>query len=284
MDSGLEWYLLSLIQWRIAAAGFSYLNLRPRTQLMLAFGIGIFTGYHPFPLSATIIVANTTLCYAISQRTASFFPFFVAGLFVEPNDVCYKISRMPNGKQAARVLFVGTLVLLCLHAHRGFSLSPLEIGALGDFNYDYLSPRQDPDHPGVYLFAPTCYSEQLLLGFNRAGRYMLSFAMVAAFFAAVPVGPAWICEAGRYTLYPYILQQWPLLAQETFLQSHLDWGIWAVGQLHKFLPKCIWLFSFFLGFCFTYLATLPYVRWIFGPIIEPDWLARVCSRQKSIVK
>jgi len=283
LDSGLEWYLLSLIQWRIAAAGFSYLNLRPRTQLMLAFGIGIFTGYHPFPLSATIIVANTTLCYALSQRTASFFPFFVAGLFVEPNDVCYKISRMPNGKQAARVLFVGTLVLLCLHAHRGFSLSPLEIGAVGDFNYDYVNARPRPDVPGFMLYPPTCGLEQLGVGLIRAGRYVLSFIMVGAFLVATPTGPAWLCEAGRYTLYPYLLQLWPITFQQWFFQTHLWWGTWAVGQLDNFLPKCFWIGCFLSGFCFTYVATLPFVRRIFGFLIEPDWIAMIgaSSRQKG---
>lgn len=284
MDAGLEWYLLSLCLWRIAAAGLAFCKLRPQSQLMLAFGIGIYSGYHPYTITGEFFILYTKIFLTISQRTMSFFPFFMAGLLVTPDALGYETSRLPRfANHVGRCLVGGILLVLCLCAHLGMGVAPLENGALGDFNYDYVSPRPNPEAPGLFLYAPTCGFEQLGLGLIRAGRYMLSFMMVGAFLVAMPVGPAWICEAGRYTLYPYLLQQWPMLFQEWFFQTHLEWGTWSVGQLDKFLPRFFWVSSFAFGFLFTYLATLPYVRWIFGPIIEPDWIARVCicSRRRG---
>merc|ERR1712224_297700 len=74
-------------------------------------------------------------------------------------------------------------------------------------------------------------------------------------------------------MYPYLLHTWPLTLQSVFLMSHPYWSTWAIGS-YGHGGWSFWVLMGAAALCFTYVSTLPLVRLIFAPLIEPDWLLK----------
>lgn len=271
MDDGVEWYLMSLLQWRLAAA--SLMHLRPSVLLIVAFVIGILSGYCLNIFNVLCYVGDIPLMLGVTHRTLAFFPFFAVGLVVDPLTLQYVHNRWSSSQTAARILLIGGLLACFVQARFGSGLAHLELGAIGDFNYDYISPRINPEQPWSYLIPKLCGPEHNFAAIFRAGRYALSCVAVAAFCVATPKGPSWISEAGRHTMYPYLLHTWPVTVLSLFLVSHPFWSTWAIGT-YGHGGWTFWIITAIIAMCFTYLTTLPLVRMIFAPLIEPEWLLR----------
>lgn len=270
MDDGVEWYLMCLLQWRLAAAFL--MHLTPWVLLTVAFAIGILSGYCLNIFNILCYVGDIPIMLGVTHRTLSFFPFFAIGLVIDPLALQYVHRRWSCAKTLGRVLLIAGLLACFIQAHFGSGLAHLELGAIGDFNYDYISPRINPEQPWSFLIPKLCGPEHYFAAFFRAGRYTLSCIAVAVFCVATPTGPL-ISEAGRHTMYPYLLHTWPLTVLSIFLMSHPFWSTWAIGT-YGHGGWMFWIITAIIAMCFTYLTTLPFVRMIFAPLIEPEWLLR----------
>lgn len=269
-DAGIEWYLISLIQWRLAA---SFLRrLWPEALLAISFGIGILSGYFDVtPFMFPVIFPGLPVIFlSIPHRTMSFLPFFAAGLLVDPVVAQNALRNQPHIRRLARVLLVVTFVVSIFVVRSGIGLSYYKQGAISDFNYDYITARVDLEHPGTFITPPLCGPEYHVAGCLRALRYVLCFAMMFVVWASAwPSSPS-IVEAGRHTMYPYLLHQWPVSKLDPFLFVHPQLKLWTLGFVGK-TGWLVWVAGIPLALSFTYLSTQRWVRCIFGAFIEPHW-------------
>lgn len=72
-------------------------------------------------------------------------------------------------------------------------------------------------------------------------------------------------------MYPYLLHQYPVAYFCNFLDATPGWPMWLIGKEGHY-GWAFWLATVVATVCLIYLATLAPVRWVFGPVIEPDWL------------
>merc|ERR1719161_1065896 len=142
----------------------------------------------------------------------SFFPFFAMGLIFDPAAARHSAGHWPHACTAARLFLVGMLAACVLKVQTsvGNGWNPLDLGGLGDFDYDYITPHVFPERPLEAITPPACGLGRALICLCRVLRYALSSLMAATFFLAVPAGPARISEAGRHTMFPYLLHSLPL--------------------------------------------------------------------------
>lgn len=284
-DSGAEWYLFSLFVWRLAAAMLN--RLQPTLMLTVALAVGIFSGYYGNAFSVNfngnILGTQIPVALAISQRTMSFFPFFALGLLVDPGAMRSAVRHWPHAPTVARLCLIGALVACYAAANTagGSPLAPFELGAVGDFNSNYIAVRKDPEHPWMAITPPACGWEHATMGLQRAWRYMLCTLAVALVFVAAPSGPGWVSEAGRHTMYPYILHQVPVAYMCAFVDTAPGWPMWVTGKEGHY-GWAFWVGVAATACCLTYISTLAPVRWVFGPLIEPDWV--VCRWDLQLEK
>lgn len=269
-DAGIEWYLFSLVQWRLATTFFTW--LWPEALLGLSFGIGILSGYFDVMSFLTIVnIPGMPLVLSLPHRTMSFLPFFVAGLLVDPIASEKTLRKHPHIIRIARVLLVGTFGMSIFVVCSGIGLSFYKQGGVGDFNYDYITVRPNLERPWELLYPPLCGPAYNVAGLCRAFRYALSFGMLALVWASAWPSSLRLAEAGRHTMYPYLLHQWPLLYLDPFMISHAEFKLWVLGYAGK-AGMLVWAAGVPLALGCTHLCTLPWVRRIFGPFIEPDWI------------
>lgn len=284
-NDGVEWYLASLFVWRLAAP--MLLKFRAEVLIALSVGAGVFSGYYQSIITAEIF--DFSMVLSLAPRTVTFLPFFAAGLCVHPAVFHDVRIRWPQVQQLAGVTLFVALAACFAQASFGSGLAPLEKGAIGDFNFDYIAPRIDPEKPWTYLSLPSCGPAYQFAGLHRAARYALSFLAVALFCCAVPVGYNQITEAGRHTMYPYLLHQYPLYLQGFLLTMRPTWMAVAIGlgpntgagTWHDPRSWVLWFGTGLLAACFTYVATLPGVRGVFSNVIEPEWLKNLTQVMPS---
>lgn len=276
-DAGIEWYLISLMQWRLAAAFLSW--LWPEALLAVSFGIGILSGYFDItPFMYLLDIPGFPLVLSVPHRTMSFLPFFAVGLLVDPIIAQNALRSWPKLRDLARAALLMTFCISIFVVRSGIGLNYFKQGAIGDFNYDYISIRVDLQRPGTWITPPLCGPAYHAAGSLRALRYALCFAMVSLVWASAwPSFPA-LVEAGRHTMYPYLLHQWPLSKLDPFLFFHPHVKLWILGYTGK-TGWLVWAAGLPLSIGFTYFSTSPWIRCIFGPFIEPNWALRALRPQ-----
>merc|ERR1719265_83696 len=100
-DAGIEWYLFSLVQWRLAATFLTW--LWPEALLALSFGVGILSGYFDVMSFLTLLnIPGMPIVLSIPHRTMSFLPFFAAGLLIDPIAAQNVLKRRPHISKIAR--------------------------------------------------------------------------------------------------------------------------------------------------------------------------------------
>lgn len=269
-DGDIEWYLFSLVQWRLAATCLTW--LWPEALLTLSFGIGILSGYFDVMSFLYVLdIPGMPIVLSVPHRTMSFLPFFAAGLLVDPTACQNALRRRPHIQRLARALLVGTFGISIFVVCSGIGVDFFKMGAVGDFNYDYITVRTNWERPWELLYPPLCGPAYNAAGLYRAIRYALSFTMLVLVWAAALPSAAGLVEAGRHTMYPYLLHQWPLILLDPFLFSHPLVKLWTLGYTGK-AGWLVWAAGVPLALGFTYVSTWSWVRRIFGPFIEPDWI------------
>lgn len=275
---GLEWYLIVLVQWRLAIV------------LMRPFGtwtfvsIAIFIGL----VSGNWVPSGSALAL---HRACSFFPFFVLGYLMDLGHLRNILNRSSVGKIALRMVFVGFLLMLfyCPGIARLFMAN-----TLGDLNFDYQSAipsiastsEQANLYPNgfVPVLAPsprsTCGSEWALSFVHRLIRYQLGVILLLGLLSWTPASPA-LAMYGQHTMYPYLLHPWifQILVLPT-MQRHMPL---LVQSLHSFSSGgYVWAYAVLLAPVLTLGLSSTLVRRITWVFIEPTWIAsRLLSSELS---
>lgn len=263
-NGGLEWYLASLGAWRLMAPLFS--PFRPPLAMALGVGLGCIAGYW---------VNNIQVLAA--QRTLSFLPFFLAGYLLDPAAVGRYLAK-PQIRLFSGCVLVFSFACFCRFRSEAAAL--FDLGTVGDLNYDYSAWRIESGG-WRWQARQQCGLEYRLTFVHRLARYFTSFILGVCFLAVMPQGTTWFTTAGRRTMYPYLLHAWFVdLVLQPFFQRHAS--LWYYSVTPNFFPGgWVWgvlgLLSLPLSF---FLQSAP-VRWVFSPIIEPEWFANLCFRSEA---
>jgi len=260
---GLEWYLAALVTWRLTLALLAPLNAH--ALLVVAFGLGLISGYW---------VGNDQL-FAL-QRALAFFPFAAAGYVFDAQEAQRLLAKAPKVQMLARCTLFGML-MYCVR-HRSL-MSHLDLGTLGDLNFDYYHQRVET-RGWVWETRTGCGLDWNLSWTYRVVHYAIHFVVGAVFLASVPIGNCFITKAGSHTMYPYLLHTWVTMAIAPFLQSHQAFFHFIVCP--GFFPGgWVWSVAGLGSVPLTYFLSSDPVRFVFGPVIEPLWVGRLLFKREA---
>jgi len=259
---GLEWYIAALVSWRLVIALLA--SVKPQFLMTLALCIGLVSGFW---------VGNRQN-FAM-QRTMAFFPFFTAGYLFDATWAERTLRKSQWIQVAARVTLFALLAFGLRHKHL---LSSFDLGTLGDLNFDYMSLRVE-GAGWQWQAREQCGLDFYLSWTHRSARYGLHFIAIALFLAAVPLCKCFFTEAGSRTMYPYLLHPWvttlgimPLL--HLFSMHHPRAAVYILSP--NFWPGgWVWSVMGLLTLPGAMLLASAPVRFVFGPVIEPEWLGRL---------
>ncbi|KMY53448.1 acyltransferase [Bacillus sp. FJAT-27231] len=214
------WFLLSLFFWNLLLViSVKWLKLKPVVLLTVSFAIGIAIGCIDRQLDV--------LSFA---RTFIFFPFFLIGYYLKKehfNLLAHKSVRI--------VLFFSALAVF----------------------YTALS---FPDFDQRWLLGSFSFADLEASNFSgiihRTVIYMVSFMMIAAFFAFVPKKKFFFTDWGRNTLYVYLLHGFVI---KTFRESEVKDSAESILLLL--------IASLFL----TMILSSTVVTTVAQPFIETKW-------------
>ncbi|NGZ77735.1 acyltransferase family protein [Saccharibacillus alkalitolerans] len=223
----LMWFIFSMIIWKMLLP----YAVKIRWALPISFGIAIWAGY-----------AADAEHYASISRTIVFFPFFLAGYYLDKADI--DKLRTPLTKwAAAAVLGAGALVMI----NYGSVIRP-------EWFYGSL-PYRALDHPewtaGIYRIG--AYAAAALIG---------GAVMIVMTGRTIPL----VSALGRNTLYAYLLHGFVVKGMiaagfyETYGEAAWTWLLIPAGVL------------------LTAGLSSEFVRTRFGWLLEPK-LNRLFKRQ-----
>lgn len=271
---GLEWYLIVLVQWRLAIVLMS-----PFSKWML-LGSSLALGL----VSGNWVPSGSSLAL---QRACSFFPFFVLGYSFDLGHLRDVLTRNTYCKVAAQSVFVGFLALLFCYP----GLARLfMVNTLGDLNFDYLGAV--PTNPAMAKVGPFgimpalsalprehCGSEWALSFVHRLVRYQLGGLMLLGFFAFVPSSSS-VAKYGQHTMYPYLLHPWVFqLWLQPLMNRHFSTLLSSLGPFSE--GGYVWMLAVFLAPFLTLLLSSAPVRFLSRFAIEPTWLAPLIFSPES---
>lgn len=271
---GLEWYLIVLVQWRLAIVLVSLLG--PWTLMASSLTIGFVSG-NWVPGSATLGL----------QRACSFFPFFVLGYSLDIVHLRETVTRSSGWRTALRAIFVGVLAL--------FFCSPgiarlFMANTLGDLNFDYAAaiPTQMVAKAGPNGLSPvvmpqlrtSCGSEWALSFVHRLVRYELGALLLLGLAAWVPASPA-LAQYGRHTMYPYLTHPWVFqLLLNPVMQRHLPALLQTLGPFSS--GGYVWGYTVLFAPLLTLALSSAPVRFLTGVVIEPSWLGPLVFNSEAL--
>jgi len=262
-SGGLEWYLAALLCWRLTLALLA--PLAAPALIVVSFGLGLVSGYW---------VGNDQL-FAL-QRALAFFPFAAAGYLFNPHTAQRLLIKTRSIQVVARFILFGMVVYSFKHQ---IFLSHLDLGVLGDLNFDYYHQRIET-RGWVWETMINCGAGWNLAWTHRVVHYALHFVVGAVFLAAVPAGKCFITDAGSQTMYPYLLHTWVTMAVAPILESHQAFFHYIVTP--GFFPGgWVWSVAGLGALPLTYFLSSQAVRFIFGPLVEPLWIGKLLFKQDA---
>jgi fucose 4-O-acetylase-like acetyltransferase len=260
---GLEWYLAALVCWRLTLALLAPLSAR--ALMVVSFSLGLVSGYW---------VGNDQL-FAL-QRALAFFPFAAAGYLFDPHTAQRLLLKTKSIQMVARFILFAMLVYSVKHR---MLLSHLDLGTLGDLNFDYYHQRMET-RGWVWEARMPCGAGWSLSWTHRVIHYALHFLVGAVFLAAVPAGKCFMTEAGSRTMYPYLLHTWVTMAIAPMLESRQALFHYIVCP--GFFPGgWVWSVAGLGALPLTYVLSSNAVRLVFGPLIEPHWIGRLLFKEEA---
>lgn len=271
---GLEWYLIVLVQWRLAIVLMSPLS---KSALL---GSALFIGL----VSGNWVPSGSMLAL---QRACSFFPFFVFGYSFDLGHIREVVTRRTDCIVLLRSIFIGALGLLFFCP--GFA-NLFMVNTLGDLNFDYssaVSTEAGALKVGPYGFPlilsplprTSCGTEWALSFVHRLVRYELGALMLLGLLTWIP-SSAVIAQYGKFTMYPYLIHPWVF---ELWLKPLMDRHMLAlVSSLAPFAAGgYVWILAVLLAPVLTVALSTAPVRFLSHIVIEPTWLAPLILSAES---
>lgn len=261
--AGVEWYLASLLTWRLLAMLLR--PLPPTAHLGSALITGLGCGY----------LLRQSAAFALSN-TLSFWPIFVCGYLVDAAALERALSPAPLRVFAGIILFGSAVAVSLFRAELGRSL--LYPGFLGDLNSDYsayytVAQMAQP-------FPVGCGEHSHILWTYRLARYAIAAVLGSALLAVVPRGSIdrfSITAAGSRCIYAYLLHMgmlWLLV-----LAFRLLLGEARLATDTPFLEGgWIWGVITLLAACSTWIMTTKWCAAVFWPLVEPRWVEHLLQR------
>jgi len=259
----LEWYLIVLVQWRLAIALMSPMNQWALVGTSVAIGL----------VSGNWVSSSAALAL---HRACSFFPFFVLGYAFDLAQVREVLTRSSACLLGLRTIFVGVLAL--------FYLSPgiarlFMANTVGDLNFDYGSAI--PTHMGIVnpngfmqVMAPlaraNCGSEWVFSFVHRLVRYELGALLLLGLLAWIPSSSP-VAQFGKYTMYPYLIHPWIFqLWMLPLMNRHMPVLFWSLRDFSA--GGYIWILAVIFAPVLTAALSTSPVRFLTSAYIEPTWL------------
>jgi len=230
--AGLEWFLFSLIWWRII--GWMLMPLMPAARMGVAITLSLIAGY-----------PEETIITSIGHHILAYLPVFVLGQLFPLEEVLGRVRSGPVAACLGSSLLLGFFLLEGGEAGRPFMAQiPM---------YDWNS-------------MPSCGAASDALFWVRGSfRTMLEMTKGLIFLIFVcPRGNSFITPYGQTSLYPYLLQG--LMGQEVQLVQFVLFYFGKPPQLIGLIE--VLANSFFIN---VVLGTWP-CRKVFGILLEPTWL------------
>jgi len=271
---GLEWYLIVLVQWRLAIVLMSPLSKWALLGGALAIGL----------VSGNWVPSGSMLAL---QRACAFFPFFVLGYSFDLGHAREVVTRRTDCRVLLQSIFIGALALL--FCYPGISRLFM-VNTLGDLNFDYLgaiSTEAAAVKVGPYGFplvlSPLprehCGTEWALSFVHRLVRYELGALMLLGLLAWIP-SSAVIAQYGQFTMYPYLIHPWVF---QLWLKPLMDRHMLAlVTSLAPFSAGgYVWILAVLLAPVLTVVLSIAPVRFLTRIVIEPTWLGPLILSAES---
>lgn len=271
---GLEWYLIVLVQWRLAIALMSPLSKWSLVGSSLAIGL----------VSGNWVPGSAALAL---QRACSFFPFFVLGYAFDLGHLREAVTRSIGTRVVLQTGFLGILaVFFCSPGIANLFMA----NTLGDLNFDYtaaIPTQHHVDKVGPFGFMPAwplvprdhCGSEWTLSFVHRLVRYQLGALLLLGLLAWIPSSSA-MAQYGRHTMYPYLLHPWIFqLWLLPLMNRHLPALLGSLGAFSA--GGYIWTLAVILAPVLTMALSTAPVRFLTGILIEPTWLGRLILSTES---
>ncbi|WP_079412057.1 acyltransferase family protein [Paenibacillus ferrarius] len=212
----LLWFLFSHFCWRLLLLLFS----KMKHPLGISIILGLLVGYAPF--------SGTMLSFS---RTIVFFPFFLAGYYLQWDRILKTIFRM--NKYVSAMLLLSILFLL---------------------HVMLLDPK--------WLYSSFTYIELASIhwytGGYRLGIYLLEIVASCCFLRFVPRTPSLLTEWGKHTVYVFLLHA---LITKTAISMGLFTYVHTAVQIALVL---------LLAPAMTWLLLQGWVRRLCKPLIEPN--------------
>ncbi|WP_322922299.1 acyltransferase family protein [Paenibacillus campi] len=225
----LMWFLFSMVLWKTA---MPYM-IRIKYAVPLSIVLAIVAGY-----------ANDAEYYASVSRTIVFFPFFLAGYYMDRSWIT--MLQRPMMKTIAVLSLITATIVIAVY-------SPFVVKEwlYGSFSYESL---------GHYEWTAGLY---------RIGVYAVAVIIGGAVMSLIPTRPLGIVsELGSNTLYTYVLHGFIVMALTA--SGMYDWLGIEVARL-LIVP---------LGLMVTVLLSLSRVRVASAWLVEPG-VKRIFKRQSS---
>ncbi|KAB7707874.1 acyltransferase family protein [Bacillus aerolatus] len=214
------WFLLSLFFWNLLLLiSIKWLKLKPAILLVISFAAGIAVG--------CIDGRTDVLSFA---RTFIFFPFFLIGYYLRKEHFEF-LAKKP----VRAILLFSSLAIF----YGAFTFSDLDQRwLLGSSSFAGLG------------------SSNLEGMIYRVGIYVLSFIMIAAFFAFVPKKKFFFTDWGKNTLYVYLLHGFVI---KSFRESEVKDSVESIILLLT------------VSLILTMLLSSTVITTVAQPFIETRW-------------
>lgn len=236
----IMWFLLSLFLWRVLLPYFVLVKY----PVLVAFALAVFIGY-----------INEADDFLSLSRTIAFFPFFLAGFYLERSHFEKLFSPLK------RIVGIGTLIGIF------FLMYAFEYYLAPDFDFRrwlyFDFPYEELDHNEWYA------------GVYRIGLIVLSAIASLAFLAVVPRRQLWMTPLGSRSIYVYLWHGF-------FIELFKDWG--PKDKLDNLFHYSLVVFGAIL--LTVLLASRPFQR-LTRPLVRPnvDWIfSKEASKMKHVTK
>lgn len=248
MAPGISWYMYALVCWRVA--GWALLSFKPAARAAASVLIMIMSGY----------IIDTP---GFIRNAGIYLPIFVAGQMFPTKEVMVRIPEV------TAPLFAMGISLLVATACWEYSASGLSFLADIPF-YSWGNFEGPPD--GYCDF--TAFSTFWLRGMFRNALEMSKGLVLILFLC--PRADSFLSRMGQYSLYTYLLHPWCQQLVNMGIKYY-DWRPHpnALSSL-SFQWACVFMAMGYACCMNIFLTSFP-VRTLFGPILEPVWLERLCG-------
>jgi len=249
MAPGISWYMYALVTWRVM--GWALLSVKPVPRAAVSVLIMIMSGY---------LVDSP----GFLRNAGVYLPLFVAGQLFPLKEV---MARLPASLGPATLAF--GVAALCLIGCWEFSGSGLAF--LGDIPYYSWGPLEGP--PDGYC-SFSAFSTFWLRGLFR-NILELTKGLVLIFLCC-PRQESLLSKLGQYSLYTYLLHPWLQDFMNEALQMH-SWRPHPTGHSSATFQWVCFVGSLLYALSMNMVLTSKPCRAVFGYLLEPAWLERLCA-------